>query len=48
MGSKRFRKEADGTPNSIFRSSLLPAELQLMKTTRLDKFIEEFIKIINL
>ena len=48
MDSKRFRKEADGTPNSIFRSSLLPAELQLMKTTRLDKFIEEFIKIINI
>ena len=48
MDSKRFRKEADGTPNSIFRSSLLPAEPQLMKTTRLDKFIEEFIKIINI
>ncbi len=46
--SKRFRKETDDTPNSVFRSSLLPAEPQLMKTTRLDLFVEEFLKIINL
>ena len=48
MDSKRFRKETDDTPNSVFRSSLLPAETQLMKATRLDLFVEEFLKIINL
>ncbi|MDM1048434.1 ParA family protein [Sphingobacterium hotanense] len=48
MDSKRFRKETDDTPNSVFRSSLLPAEPLLMKTTRLDLFVEEFLKIINL
>jgi len=48
MDSKRFRKETDDTPNSVFRSSLLPAESLLMKTTRLDLFVEEFLKIINL
>lgn len=48
MDSKRFRKETDDTPNSIFRSSLLPAEPQLMKATRIDLFTEEFLKIVNL
>lgn len=48
MDSKRFRKETDDTPNSVFRSSLLPAEHQLMKATKLNLFIEEFLKIINL
>lgn len=48
MDSKRFRKETDDTPNSIFRSSLLPAEPQLMKVTRIDLFVEEFLKIVNL
>lgn len=48
MDSKRFRKETDDTPNSVFRSSLLPAEPLLMKTTRLDMFVEEFLKIVNL
>lgn len=46
--SKRFRKETDGTENYIFRSTLLPAELQLMKATRMDLFIEEFLKITHL
>ncbi len=48
MDSKRFRKETDDTLNSIFRSSLLPAEPQLMKVTRMDLFVEEFLKIVNL
>jgi cellulose biosynthesis protein BcsQ len=48
MDSKRFRKETDDTPNSVFRSSLLPAEPQLMKATRMDLFVEEFLKIVNL
>lgn len=48
MDSKRFRKETDDTPNSIFRSSLLPAEPQLMKATKIESFVEEFLKIVNL
>lgn len=48
MDSKRFRKETDDTLNSVFRSSLLPAEPQLMKVTRMDLFVEEFLKIVNL
>ncbi|WP_312508834.1 ParA family protein [Chryseobacterium culicis] len=45
--SKRFRKETDDTSNYVFRSSLLPAEPQLLKATRMDLFIKEFLKIIN-
>lgn len=48
MDSKRFRKEADDTSNYVFRSSLLPAEPQLMKVTRMDLFVEEFLKIVHL
>lgn len=48
MDSKRFRKETEDTGNYVFRSSLLPAEPQLMKATRMDLFIEEFIKIVHL
>lgn len=48
MDSKRFRKETDDTPRSVFRSSLLPAELQLLKATKMDLFVEEFLKIVNL
>lgn len=48
MDSKRFRKETDDTANYVFRSSLLPAEIQLMKATRMDLFVEEFLKITHL
>ncbi|TWI20334.1 ParA family protein [Sphingobacterium siyangense] len=48
MDSKRFRKETDDTGNYVFRSSLLPADPLLMKTTRMDTFIEEFLRITNL
>ncbi|WP_199117816.1 ParA family protein [Pedobacter sp. ASV28] len=48
MDSKRFRKETDDTGSYVFRSSLLPAEPQLMKATKLDLFIEEFLKIVHL
>jgi cellulose biosynthesis protein BcsQ len=48
MDSKRFRKETDGTENYVFRSSLLPAEMQLMKATKMDLFVSEFLKIIHL
>ena len=48
MDSKRFRKETDDANNFIFRSSLLPAEFSLMKLARLNLFIAEFLRIIQL
>lgn len=48
MDSKRFRKETDDTIGYVFRSSLLPADLQLMKITKMDLFVEEFLKITKL
>ncbi|MDR2270422.1 MAG: ParA family protein [Sphingobacterium sp.] len=46
--SKRFRKETDDTLYYIFRSTLLPAEIQLLKATQLDLFIAEFLRIVHL
>lgn len=48
MDSKRFRKETDDTTSYVFRSSLLPVETQLMKVTKLDLFVKEFLKITQL
>ncbi len=48
MDSKRFRKETDDTANYVFKSSLLPAEPQLLKATRLDAFVKEFLKIVGI
>ncbi|MBX3242272.1 MAG: ParA family protein [Chitinophagaceae bacterium] len=47
MDSKRFRKETDDTGNYIFRSSLLAAEPGLLKTTKMDLFVQEFLKIVH-
>lgn len=46
--SKRFRKESDDIGSYIFRSTLLPAHPRLMKQVGLDRFVEEFLRIINL
>ncbi len=46
--SKRFRKESDDTLKYVFRSSLLPAETNLMKLSNLEAFVEEFLKITRL
>jgi cellulose biosynthesis protein BcsQ len=48
MDSKRFRKEGEDTSGYVFRSSLLAPEAQPMKATRLDLFVEEFLKIVHL
>lgn len=48
MDSKRFRKEGENTSTYIFRSTLLPADLHLMKMTKMKDFTEEFLKIIKL
>ena len=46
--SKRFRKESDDTLKYVFRSSLLPADSNLMKTSNLEAFVDEFLKITKL
>ena len=48
MDSKRFRKEGDDTIHYVFRSSLIAPEPQPAKATRLDLFIDEFLKIVHL
>lgn len=46
--SKRFRKESEALAKTVFRSTLLPADLKLMQASRLDLFIGEFLNIIQL
>ena len=46
--SKRFRKEGETVTKNVFRSSLLPADPKLMTVCRLDKFMDEFLKIVKL
>ena len=46
--SKRFRKEGETVAKTVFRSSLLPADPKLMTFCRLDSFMEEFLRIVNL
>ncbi|WP_100075221.1 ParA family protein [Chryseobacterium camelliae] len=48
MDSKRFRKEIDDTGNYVFKSTLLPADPQILKITRVDQFVKEFLKIIHI
>ncbi|SHL79133.1 ParA family protein [Chryseobacterium polytrichastri] len=46
--SKRFRKEGEAMESTPFRSTLLPADLRLMKACHLDMFMLEFLKIITI
>lgn len=46
--SKRFRKEGEATATTVFRSTLLPADERLMKGCRLDLFMAELLRIIEL
>ncbi|MEA1847656.1 ParA family protein [Chryseobacterium sp. MHB01] len=46
--SKRFRKEGESLAKTVFRSTLLPADSKLLAQCRLDKFIEEFLRIVKL
>lgn len=48
MDSKRFRKEIDDTGNYVFKSTLLPADPQVLKATRMEQFVKEFLKIIHI
>ncbi len=46
--STRFRKESEADSRTFFRSTLMPPDQRLMKTTGLDLFMDEFLKIIHL
>ena len=46
--SNRFRKESEMKARTVFRSTLLPPDERLMKAYGLDRFINEFLKIIQL
>ncbi|WP_294246208.1 ParA family protein [uncultured Chryseobacterium sp.] len=46
--SKRFRKEGGEFAKTVFRSTLLPADPKLLGQCRLDRFVEEFLRIIKL
>jgi len=46
--SKRFRKEGEATAKAVFRSTLLPADQKLMKACRLDEFVTEFLRTLQL
>lgn len=48
MSSTRFRKESEAGAKTVFRSTLMPADERLMKACRLDQFITEFLRIIQL
>ncbi|MFC3158138.1 Cellulose biosynthesis protein BcsQ [Chryseobacterium arachidis] len=46
--STRFRKEGEENTKTVFRSTLLPADESLLRACRLDLFVNEFLKIIQL
>jgi len=48
MNSMRFRKESELNARTVFRSTLLPPDERLMKTCRLDQFMAEFFRTIQL
>ena len=48
MNSMRFRKECEADIKTVFRSTLLPPDERLMKACRLDQFITEFLRTIQL
>lgn len=45
--STRFRKESEMDSKAVFRSTLMPPDERLMKSTQLDQFMEEFLRIIK-
>lgn len=48
MNSTRFRKESEAGAKTIFRSTLMPPDERLMKACRLDQFMTEFLRIVQL
>lgn len=48
MNSARFRKESEAGAKTVFRSTLMPPDERLMSACRLDQFMTEFLRIIQL
>jgi hypothetical protein len=48
MNSMRFRKESEAAAKTVLRSTLLPPDERLMKACRLDQFMTEFLRTIQL
>lgn len=48
MSSTRFRKESELGARTVFRSTLMPPDERLMKACRLDQFMSEFLRIVQL
>jgi cellulose biosynthesis protein BcsQ len=48
MNSTRFRKESEVGAKTVFRSTLMPPDVRLMKACRLDQFMTEFLRIVQL
>lgn len=46
--STRFRKEGEADSRNVFRSTLMPPDERLMKACQLDRFMDEFLRIIHL
>lgn len=46
--TKRYKKEMFGEQNSIFRSTLFPADRRLVRGSNLEELVEEIITILNL
>ncbi|GAA6765707.1 hypothetical protein AAFH68_16450 [Flavobacterium sp. CGRL1] len=48
MNSIRFRKESEAGAKTVFRSTLMPPDERLMNACRLDQFMTEFLRIVQL
>ena len=48
MNSTRFRKESEAGAKTVFRSTLMPPDERLMNACRLDQFMTEFLRIVQL
>ena len=48
MNSTRFRKESEVGAKTVFRSTLMPPDERLMNACRLDQFMTEFLRIVQL
>ena len=48
MNSMRFRKESETDAKTVFRSTILPPDERLMKACRLDQFMTEILRTIQL
>ncbi len=46
--STRFRKESEAGAKTVFRSTLMPPDERLMNACRLDQFMTEFLRIVQL